>query len=103
MARLGTCMKYKGQFIQVCFKLVLCFTSLSYTHFWLLQKNIGLVQRCVRSSILFDCILTSAWLPVSSEKLGSTFKALPEITMHSKAYADDLTLLSKNAVVNQFL
>ena len=39
MARLGTCMKYKGQFIQVCFKLVLCFTPLSCIHFWLLQKR----------------------------------------------------------------
>ena len=72
------------------------------TGFFLL--DIGLFQGCVLSTILFDCVFQLLLDFLSpSKKLGYTFKALPEITMHTKAYADDLTLLSKNAVDNQFL
>ena len=35
------------------------------------------------------------------KKLGYIFKEVPEITMSTKAYADDLTLVSRNAEYNQ--
>ena len=66
--------------------------------------DIGLFQGCVLSTILFDCVfqlLIDFLKP--TKKLGYTFKAVPEITINTKAYADDLTLTTKNATDNQFL
>ena len=66
--------------------------------------DIELFQGCVLSTILFDCVFQILLDFLSpSKKLGDTFKSLPEITMHTKAYADDLSLLSKNAVDDQLL
>ena len=66
--------------------------------------DIGLFQGCVLSTILFDCVfqlLIDFLIP--TKKLGYTFKAAPEITINTKAYADDLTLTAKNATDNQFI
>ena len=54
--------------------------------------DIGLFQGCVLSTILFDCVfqlLIDFLKP--TKKLGYTFKAAPDITINTKAYADDLT------------
>jgi len=70
------------------------------TVFFLL--DIGLFQGCVLSTILFDCVfqlLLDFLCPM--KKLGYIFKEVPEITMSTKAYADDLTLVSRNAEYNQ--
>ena len=70
------------------------------TVFFLL--DIGLFQGYVLSTILFDCVfqlLLDFLRPM--KKLGYIFKEVPEITMSTKAYADDLTLVSRNAEYNQ--
>ena len=64
--------------------------------------DIGLFQGCVLSTILFDCVfqlLLDFLCPI--KMLGYIFKEVPEITMSTKAYADDLTLVSRNAEYNQ--
>ena len=69
------------------------------TGFFLL--DIGLFQGCVLSTILFDCVfqlLLDFLRPM--KKLGYIFKEVPEITMSTKAYADDLTLVPCNAEYN---
>jgi len=66
--------------------------------------DIGLFQGCVLSTILFDCVfqlLIDFLKP--TKKLGYTFKAAPDITINTKAYADDLTLTAKNATDNQYI
>lgn len=64
--------------------------------------DIGLFQGCVLSTILFDCVfqlLLDFLRPI--KKLGYNYKAVPEVTAHTKAYADDLSLVTRNAADNQ--
>ena len=61
--------------------------------------DIGLFQGCVLSTILFDCVfqlLLDFLRPIS--KLGYEFKSTPTVSTSKKAYADDLTLITRNAV-----
>ena len=70
------------------------------TGFFLL--DIGLFQGCVASTIIFDCVfqmLLDFLHPL--KKIGYTFKAVPEVSIHAKAYADNLTLVSNNVANNQ--
>ena len=48
------------------------------------------------------CFSTTDFLK-PTKKLGYTFKAAPDITINTKAYADDLTLTAKNATDNQYI
>ena len=64
--------------------------------------DIGLFQGCVLSTILFDCVfqlLLDLLKPINS--LGYTFKSAPQVTSLVKAYADDLTLVTRNVQDNQ--
>jgi len=59
--------------------------------------DIGLFQGCVLSTILFDCVfqlLLDFLRPKSC--LGYTFKSTPTVSTFIKAYADDLTLITRN-------
>ena len=60
--------------------------------------DIGLFQGCVLSTILFDCVyqLLLDFLR-SIDKLGYEFKSTPSVSTSKKAYADDLTLITRNA------
>ena len=63
--------------------------------------DIGLFQGCVLSTILFDCVfqlLLNFLKPI--EDKGYTFKHI-DITSLSKAYADDLAIISNNSHGNQ--
>jgi len=60
--------------------------------------DIGLFQGCVLSTILFDCVyqlLLDFLRPI--HKLGYEFKSTPSVSTSKKAYADDLTLITRNA------
>ena len=60
--------------------------------------DIGLFQGCVLSTILFDGVfqlLLDFLRPVN--KLGYQFKSTPTVSTSKKAYADDLTLITRNA------
>ena len=60
--------------------------------------DIGLFQGCVLSTILFDCVFQLLLDFLNKKKsLGYTFKSCPTVTTHKKAYADDLTLITRNA------
>jgi len=64
--------------------------------------DIGLFQGCVLSTILFDCVfqlLLDFLRPI--KQLGYTFKSIPDISISTKAYADDLTLTTRNVRDNQ--
>ena len=64
--------------------------------------DIGLFQGCVLSTILFDCVfqlLLDFLRPI--KQLGYTFKSIPDISISTKAYADDLTLTTQNVRDNQ--
>ena len=66
--------------------------------------DIGLFQGCVLSTILFDCVfqlLLDFLKP--KKKLGYHFKTIEDTTALTKAYADDLTLISHNVSDNQTL
>jgi Reverse transcriptase (RNA-dependent DNA polymerase) len=59
--------------------------------------DIGLFQGCVLSTILFDCVfqlLLDFLQP--KQKLGYVFKSTPSVSTFIKAYADDLTLITRN-------
>ena len=59
--------------------------------------DIGLFQGCVLSTILFDCVfqlLLDFLRPKKS--LGYEFKSTPSVSTFNKAYADDLTLTTRN-------
>lgn len=61
--------------------------------------DIGLFQGCVLSTILFDCVfqlLLDFLRPLKA--LGYCFKSTPSVSTHKKAYADDLTLLTRNTI-----
>ena len=60
--------------------------------------DIGLFQGCVLSTILFDCVfqLLLDFLRCK-QKLGYVFKSTPSVSTFIKAYADDLTLITRNA------
>ena len=59
--------------------------------------DIGLFQGCVLSTILFDCVFQLLLDFLAPHKaLGYTFKSCPTVTTHKKAYADDLTLITRN-------
>lgn len=61
--------------------------------------DIGLFQGCVLSTILFDCVfqlLLDFLHPVN--KLGYEFKSAPTVSTSKKAYADDLSLITRKAV-----
>ena len=64
--------------------------------------DIGLFQGCVLSSILFDCVfqlLLDFLQPIN--KMGYQYKMVVDIQRLSRAYADDLSLITKNARGNQ--
>lgn len=68
--------------------------------------DIGLFQGCVLSAILFDCVFQLLLDFLSNhDKLGYTYKLATRdgkpITTLSKAYADDLSLVTRNAKDNQ--
>ena len=59
--------------------------------------DIGLFQGCVLSTILFDCVfqlLLDFLRP--KNRLGYVFKSTPSVSAFTKAYADDLTLITRN-------
>jgi hypothetical protein len=64
--------------------------------------DIGLFQGCVLSTILFDCVfqLLLDFLAPLDKKLGYTFKQI-DVTKMSSAYADDLSIATKDAAGNQ--
>ena len=60
--------------------------------------DIGLFQGCVLSTILFDCVFQLLLDFLSPKKtLGYVFKATPSVSTFNKAYADDLTLITRNS------
>jgi hypothetical protein len=61
--------------------------------------DIGLFQGCVLSTILFDCVFQLLLDFLRPQKaLGYCFKSTPSVSTHKKAYADDLTLLTRNTI-----
>ena len=67
------------------------------TGFFLL--DIGLFQGCVLSTILFDCVIQLLIDFLRPKKrLGYVFKSTPSVTSFLKAYADDLTLNTRNVI-----
>ena len=76
------------------------FTNKWSTGFFLF--DIGLFQGCVLSTILFDCVfqlLLDFLKPM--DLLGYEYKIAPSVKTLKKAYADDLTLLTRNPKDNQ--
>ena len=66
--------------------------------------DIGLFQGCVLSTILFDCVFQLLLDFLKPTKmLGYHFKTIEDTTALTKAYADDLTLISHNVSDNQVL
>jgi hypothetical protein len=64
--------------------------------------DIGLFQGCVLSTILFNCVFQLLLDFLQPNKLlGYKFKNPSEVSTFTKAYADDLTLLTCNAEDNQ--
>jgi Reverse transcriptase (RNA-dependent DNA polymerase) len=64
--------------------------------------DIGLFQGCVLSTILFDCVfqlLLDFLKPI--DEMGYRFKSDPEILCFAKAYADDLTVVTRRSSTNQ--
>ena len=65
--------------------------------------DIGLFQGCVLSTILFNCVFQLLLDFLQPQKmLGYKFKNPSQVSTFTKAYADDLTLLTCNAADNQF-
>lgn len=59
--------------------------------------DIGLFQGCVLSTILFDCVFQLLLDFLTPKKsLGYVFKSTPSVSSFNKAYADDLTLTTRN-------
>ena len=78
------------------------FTNKWSTVFFLL--DIGLFQGCVLSTILFDCVfqlLLDFLKPL--DQLGYEYKMTPSVKTLKKAYADDLTLCTRNPKDNQLV
>ena len=60
--------------------------------------DIGLFQGCVLSTILFDCVFQLLLDFLRPKKtLGYVFKSTPSVSTFNKAYADDLTLITRNS------
>ena len=66
--------------------------------------DIGLFQGCVLSTIIFDCVfqLHLDFLHPKN-RLGYIFKSTPSVSTLAKAYADDLTLSTRNTDDMQLL
>ena len=61
--------------------------------------DIGLFQGCVLSTIMFDCVFQLLLDFLHPKKaLGYNFKSSPSVSTHKKAYADDLTLITRNTL-----
>ena len=60
--------------------------------------DIRLFQGCVLSTILFDCVFQLLLDFLRPKKtLGYVFKSTPSVSTFNKAYADDLTLITRNS------
>ena len=65
--------------------------------------DIGLFQGCVLSTILFDCVFQLLLDFLSPHHcLGYKYKATPSVQTFDKAYADDLTLITRNSKDMQY-